>query len=68
MAAGIGRVKGVKRLGYRSGNWLSLEQSSELLNHARGRDEFLVRKRWQRAHAPVDPAAGLECPGHERLQ
>jgi integrase len=31
LAAGIQRVKGVKQLGHRSGNWLSLEQSSALL-------------------------------------
>lgn len=36
LAAGIGRVKGVKQLGHRSGNWLRLEQSSEVLSHARG--------------------------------
>jgi hypothetical protein len=30
LAAGISRVKGVKQLGFRSGNWLSAEQSSEL--------------------------------------
>jgi hypothetical protein len=35
-AAGIGRVKGVKQLGQRSGNWLSLEQSSDVLNRVRG--------------------------------
>src|SRR2546428_9066987 len=28
LAAGIARVKGVKQLGHRSGNWLSLDQSS----------------------------------------
>ena len=28
LAAGIQRVKGAKQLGHRSGNWLSLEQSS----------------------------------------
>src|SRR4030095_11811425 len=27
LSAGISRVKGVKQLGHRSGNWLSLEQS-----------------------------------------
>ena len=31
LAAGISRVKGVK-LGFRSGNWLSAKQSSEVLN------------------------------------
>jgi site-specific recombinase XerD len=36
LAAGIGRVKGVKQLGFRSGNWLSAEQSSEVLKHAHG--------------------------------
>jgi len=34
LAAGISRVKGVKQLGFRSGNWLSTEQSSEVLKHA----------------------------------
>jgi site-specific recombinase XerD len=36
LAAGISRVKGVKQLGFRSGNWLSAEQSSEVLAHACG--------------------------------
>ena len=36
LAAGIARVKGVKQLGHRSGNWLSLDQSSEVLKHASG--------------------------------
>jgi len=36
LAAGISRVKGVKQLGFRSGNWLSVEQSSEVLRHACG--------------------------------
>ena len=36
LAAGISRVKGVKQLGFRSGNWLSAEQSSEVLKHAVG--------------------------------
>jgi len=36
LAAGIGRVKGVKQLGQRSGNWLSLEQSSNVLACAQG--------------------------------
>ena len=34
LAAGISRVKGVKQLGFRAGNWLSAEQSSEVLQHA----------------------------------
>ena len=34
LAAGIQRVKGAKRLGHRSGNWLSLEQSADLLGSA----------------------------------
>jgi site-specific recombinase XerC len=36
LAAGISRVKGVKQLGFRSGNWLSVEQSSDVLKHAQG--------------------------------
>jgi site-specific recombinase XerD len=36
LAAGISRVKGVKQLGFRSGNWLSAEQSSEVLKHSCG--------------------------------
>jgi site-specific recombinase XerD len=36
LAAGISRVKGVKQLGFRVGNWLSAEQSSEVLRHALG--------------------------------
>ena len=36
LAARISRVKGVKQLGFRSGNWLSVEQSSEVLKHASG--------------------------------
>lgn len=31
-AAAINRIKGLKRLGIRQGNWLSLEQAQELLN------------------------------------
>jgi len=33
LAAGIRRVKGVKRRGVRIGNWLTVEQSRALLNH-----------------------------------
>ena len=36
LAAGISRVKGVKQLGFRSGNWLSVDQSSEVLRGANG--------------------------------
>ncbi len=36
LAAGISRVKGVKQMGFRSGNWLSVAQSSEVLKHASG--------------------------------
>ena len=37
LAAGISRVKGVKQLGFRSGNWLSADESSEVLKCARGK-------------------------------
>ena len=36
LAAGISRVKGVKQLGFRSGNWLSAAQSSAVLQRASG--------------------------------
>jgi site-specific recombinase XerD len=36
LAAGISQVKGVKQLGFRSGNWLSAEESSGVLQCARG--------------------------------
>ena len=36
LAAGISRVKGVKQLGFRAGNWLSAEQSSAVLQNAWG--------------------------------
>ena len=36
LAAGISRVKGVKQLGFRAGNWLSAEESSEVLQHSYG--------------------------------
>jgi site-specific recombinase XerD len=36
LAAGISRVKGVKQLRFRSGNWLTAEQSKEVLKHACG--------------------------------
>jgi site-specific recombinase XerD len=36
LAAGIGRVKGAKRLGVRIGNWLTVEQSRTLLAESQG--------------------------------
>ena len=36
LAAGISRVRGMKQLGFRSGNWLNSEQSSEVLQRADG--------------------------------
>ena len=36
LAAGISRVKGAKQLGFRSGNWLTAEQSSSVLKQANG--------------------------------
>jgi len=43
LAAGNSRVKGVKQLGFRSGNWLSAEQSSEVLKHA-GEDTMRAKR------------------------
>ena len=36
LAAGISRVKGAKQLGFRSGNWLTAEQCSQVLKYAGG--------------------------------
>src|SRR5437660_478113 len=36
LAAGISRVRGVKQLGFRSGNWLSADESSTVLKRAYG--------------------------------
>ena len=36
LAAGISRVKGVKQLGFRSGNWLTVAQCSQVLGLAAG--------------------------------
>src|SRR5213082_3400640 len=36
LAAGISRVKGVKQLGFRTGNWLSADESSRVLKRAYG--------------------------------
>jgi site-specific recombinase XerD len=36
LGAGISRVKGVKQLGFRTGNWLSAEECSTVLSHAQG--------------------------------
>src|SRR3954471_11965275 len=43
LAAGIARVKGVKQLGQCSGNWLTQEQSADVLRRSRG--ESLRAKR-----------------------
>jgi len=45
LAAGIRRVKGVKQLGQRLGNWLDINQAGQLLEMANG--ETLNRKRDQ---------------------
>src|SRR3974390_1254219 len=36
LSAGISRVRGVKQLGFRSGNWLSADECSAVLRHAHG--------------------------------
>jgi integrase len=36
LAAGISRVKGIKQLGFRAGNWLSADESSTVLKRAYG--------------------------------
>src|SRR6516162_7870824 len=36
LAAGITRVRGVKQLGFRAGNWLSADECSSVLKHSYG--------------------------------
>lgn len=58
LAAGIQRVKGARQLGYRSGNWLSLEQSSQLVNCASGDG---LRQRRDCAMLAILVGCGLRC-------
>ena len=53
LAAGIARVKGVKQLGRRSGNWLSPDQCSGLLKTINGND-----LRAKRDHAMISTLIG----------
>src|SRR5947208_16940942 len=61
LAAGISRVKGVKQLGHRSGNWLSLDQSSAgyLPNRGVVRGEELLQKSGPVAYRPTRSAKNL---------
>jgi site-specific recombinase XerC len=56
LAAGIRRVKGVKQLGHRSGNWLTLEQCSAVLNGVAGDD---LRNKRDRAIIAILIGCGL---------
>jgi site-specific recombinase XerD len=57
LAAGIRRVKGVRRLGVRIGNWLTVEQGKRLLEG--GNAETL---RGKRNHAMVAMLIGCDAP------
>jgi site-specific recombinase XerC len=56
LAAGIRRVKGAKQLGHRSGNWLTLEQCTTVLNGITGND---LRAKRDRAMIAVLIGCGL---------
>jgi len=56
LAAGIRRVKGAKHLGHRSGNWLTLEQCTTVLNGITGND---LRAKRDRAMIAVLIGCGL---------
>jgi hypothetical protein len=45
LAAGIRRVKGVKQLGFRDGNWLSRDQARLLLERSDGKS-LAIREMW----------------------
>src|SRR5437867_3957890 len=61
LAAGISRVKGVKQLGHRSGNWLSLDQSSAGYLPKRGvvRGKELLQKSGPGPYRPTRSAKNL---------
>ncbi len=75
LAAGIRRVKGVKRLGVRIGNWLTLEQSRTLLKNASSdslRGSCLITGLWITPGRGgrienVRPSASGRSLGHCRL-
>ncbi|HET7440500.1 MAG TPA: tyrosine-type recombinase/integrase [Terriglobales bacterium] len=56
LAAGIRRVKGVKQLGHRAGNWLTLEQCSTFLDGITGDD---LRAKRDRAMIAILIGCGL---------
>jgi hypothetical protein len=58
-AAGIRRVKGVKKIDVRLGNWLTPEQSQRLSNTP---DSQLLKGKRDRAHLAVLLACGLRRP------
>jgi len=58
LAAGISRVKGVKQLGFRFGNWLSAEQSADVLKRAAG-----TTVRAKRDYAMLALLLGVDCAG-----
>ena len=64
LAAGIGRVKGAKRLGVRIGNWLTVEQSRTLLAEPQ---ENNLRGKRDRAILALLIGCGLRHPELVRL-
>ncbi|HET7206613.1 MAG TPA: tyrosine-type recombinase/integrase, partial [Terriglobales bacterium] len=56
LAAGIRRVKGMKQLGHRAGNWLTLEQCSTVLDGITGDD---LRAKRDRAMIAILIGCGL---------
>jgi site-specific recombinase XerC len=67
LAAGIGRVKGAKRLGVRIGNWLTVEQSKTLLAKPQGKTLRATRDRaiWRCCLAAVCDGVGLGLEGFQ---
>jgi hypothetical protein len=57
LAAGIRRVKGVRRIGVRLGNWLTPEQGKRLLQHSTGPVDWRVAE--QHAQLPFSCAGGV---------
>jgi hypothetical protein len=62
LAAGIRRVKGVKQLGSRAGNWLSRDQARLLLEKSDGEGLLLIGTKDSRESAIAAPQKAMATP------
>jgi site-specific recombinase XerD len=67
LAIGIRRVQGVKRLGRKSGNWLSQDQAQELVNAASKTDLLGCARLQRRTRTDSVPAWSCFCPDNRAI-